>query len=440
MSAPQEVNMVSGVDSPSLFNQNFGTSNKHIPLAHRLRPTNFDDFFGQKHLLDSKSSLREWIKSGRLPSLILWGPPGCGKTTLAKIIALNVDAEFISLSAVLAGIKDIKDSVKRAAEAGFRGKSTILFLDEIHRFNKAQQDALLPHVEEGTLKLIGATTENPSFEVNAALLSRTQVLRFEALSPSELKNLISHTLQNKKTEFNSSFSLTEEATALLAQLSAGDVRRALNLLDLIDHSLGGQKIAKAFDKEETLKLINKSEKEAVALRYDKSGEEHYNIVSAFIKSMRGSDIDAALYYLARMLEGGEDPKFILRRMLVFASEDIGMADPHAITLINAIKDTVHFVGMPEARINLAHGVSYLSLAPKSNASYLAIDSALAEVRKSGALEVPMALRNGVTKDMKKWGYGKDYQYAHNYKDAKINQQHLPDQIKDKKFYKKSLAK
>ncbi len=401
------------------------------PLAHRMRPQTLDDFAGQERVLGPGKPLRQWIESDRVPSLILWGPPGCGKTTLARVIAQRTASRFESLSAVLSGVKDIKESVERARQARFSRQKTILFVDEIHRFNKSQQDALLPHVEDGTITLIGATTENPSFELNRALLSRARVIRLELLDAAALEKIIRKALTEVEKGLGGFLSLSDEAIRWLAETSEGDARRALTTVENVslsasgsDHPLSLEEVQKALE----------SALERQPIPYDKSGEEHYNVVSAFIKSIRDSDPHAGLYYLARMLEGGEDPLFIMRRLVILASEDIGNADPRALQVAIDVKSAVEFIGLPEGRINLAQAVTYLALAPKSNASYAGINAAQAEVRQSGALPVPMHLRNAVTGLMKQEGYGQGYRYAHDQNENRARQTHLPDAIVGRRFY------
>lgn len=414
------------------------------PLAFRMRPQSLDDFVGQERVLGAGKPLRQWIETDRVPSLILWGPPGCGKTTLAQIIAQQTQSYFESSSAVLAGIKEIKEAVERAkTRKQMGGRKTILFLDEIHRFNKSQQDALLPHVEDGTLTLIGATTENPSFELNSALLSRTRVIRLERLDEPSLVRLIQNALKNAVRGLGGFFDLTPDAARWLASVSEGDARRALTSLESIALSVGAIAPNPEPSAPTPVKLALNLEQAQAALEsalarqpipYDKAGEEHYNVISAFIKSIRGSDPHAALYYLARMIEGGEDPLFIARRLVILSSEDIGNADPRALMIAIATKEAVDFVGLPECRINLAQAVTYLALAPKSNASYLGINSAQQEVHRSGALPIPLHLRNAPTNLMKNEGYGAGYQYAHDFKPAEIKHSYLPIEIQSLCFY------
>ena len=415
-------------------NSGAGTSGQPTgPLAHRMRPRTLDDFIGQERVLGPGKPLRHWIESDRVPSLILWGPPGCGKTTLAQIIAKRTMSGFISLSAVLSGVKDIKEAVEKARlSRKMNQRKTILFVDEVHRFNKSQQDALLPHVEDGTVTLIGATTENPSFELNTALLSRARVIRLERLDVDALSRIITIALGDSERGLGGFLQLSDEATRWLAETSEGDARRALTTLENVSLYAGaGTAGVLSLD---TVKAALESAMERQPIPYDKSGEEHYSVVSAFIKSLRDSDPHAGLYYLARMLEGGEDPLFICRRLVILASEDIGNADPRAIMVAMAVKDAVDFVGMPEARINLAQAVTYLAMAPKSNASYAGIGAAIAEIQASGALPVPMHLRNAVTGLMKSEGYGSGYKYAHDQSQSRAKQTHLPKELLGRRFY------
>jgi putative ATPase len=400
----------------------------NAPLAERMRPVHLDEFKGQEHLLGPGKILRRLIESDQISSLILWGPPGAGKTTLARIIANATQSHFIFFSAILSGVKDLRQIVKEAEEElRFSGRKTILFVDEIHRFNKAQQDAFLPYVEKGILTMIGATTENPSFEVISPLLSRCKVLVLKPLSQEVIEEILKNALADGDRGLGKcGLSLTEEALSFIADHAEGDARIALNTLEM------AAKLA------EENKLDLDTVREAVQkkpLLYDKGGEEHYNVISAFIKSMRGSNPDAALYWLARMLEAGEDPLFILRRMVVLASEDIGNADPRALQVTIAALQGFQFVGLPEGRLIIAQAVTYLATAPKSNASYLGIDEALAEVRKSGALPVPLHVRNAPTRLMKDLGYHKGYKYAHDFKEGFVEQEYLPEQLSGKKFYR-----
>jgi putative ATPase len=400
------------------------------PLAERIRPKTLDEFVGQRHLVGNDKPLRVMIENDQVASMIFWGPPGVGKTTLARLIAQHTKAEFHQLSAVDSGVKDVRDVLKRAAK-NFRqlSKRTILFIDEIHRFNKAQQDALLHSVEEGIITLIGATTENPSFEVISPLLSRCPVYVLEPLGKDDLSRIIDAAL--KHDIILSKRSIIIEDREYLMLLSGGDARKLLNGLETAlritkptpDGSvvITKQNIEEAFQRKFTL--------------YDKEGEQHYDIISAFIKSMRGSDPDAAVYWLARMLDGGEDPKFIARRMVILASEDIGNADPQALVVATSCFTAIDYVGMPEAQLILAHTATYLASAPKSNASYLAIKAAGEDVRKLPNLPVPLHLRNAPTKLMEELGYGAEYKYSHDYDEHFTEQQYLPDNLKDKLYYR-----
>lgn len=393
----------------------------NLPLAERMRPTSLDELIGQEHLVGEGGILRKTIRSGVVPSMILWGPPGVGKTTIANIIANQVKSPFYTLSAVSAGVKDVREVIEKAK----RQSKAILFIDEIHRFNKSQQDALLGAVEKGTITLIGATTENPSFEVNSALLSRSQVYTLRSLSEEDLLRLIDLVLSKDEKLKKKKVHLTEHKALL--NISGGDARKLLNLLELVFDSLPGDEI------EVTDEKVMNIAQQRVAI-YDKSGEQHYDIISAFIKSLRGSDPNAAVYYMARMIEGGEDVKFIARRMLIMASEDIGNANPTALVIANNTFQAVNVIGYPEAEIILSQCATYLACSPKSNASYMAIKKAKAMVRETGDLPVPMAIRNAPTKLMKDSGYGKGYQYAHDYANNFVSMEFLPDQIKNMKLY------
>lgn len=392
------------------------------PLAERVRPESLDDLVGQEHLTGKGSILRTAIERGKIPSMILWGPPGTGKTTIANIIAHALNVPFIQLSAISAGVKDVRDAIATAKESS----GTVLFIDEIHRFNKGQQDALLGAVEKGIITLIGATTENPSFEVNSALLSRCQVYVLKPLGEESLIALLQHakdkdeTLKTKKIEI--------KETEALIRLSGGDARKLLNLFEIVIDALSKEENISVEDAK-----VMAIAQQRIAL-YDKSGEQHYDIISAFIKSMRGSDPNAAIYWLARMIEGGEDVKFIARRMVIFASEDIGNANPTAIVLANACFEAVNKIGYPEARIILAQCVTYLASSHKSNASYMAIEDALSVVRKNGDLPVPLHIRNAPTGLMKRMGYGENYKYAHNYESNFTEQEFLPHELKGTVFY------
>jgi putative ATPase len=396
------------------------------PLAERMRPDTLDDYVGQQHLVGQKAVLRRAVEAGRMPSFILWGPPGVGKTTLASIIAKALKRPFYSLSAINSGVKDIRETLESAKKQQFfDSPSPILFIDEIHRFSKSQQDSLLGAVEKGVITLIGATTENPSFEVISALLSRCQVYVLKPLSKDELIYLVNQALEKDVFLKNRSI-IIKEYEAML-QFSGGDGRKLYNILELVT----------TFGEDESLEITNEMVVEKlqqhIAL-YDKDGEQHYDIISAFIKSIRGSDPDAAVYWLARMIEGGEDIEFIGRRLLILASEDIGLANPNALLMANTCFQAIRVIGLPESRIILSQTVIYLATSPKSNSAYLAIDSALAEVRQSGNLPVPLHLRNAPTKLMKELDYGKGYKYAHNYGGSYVEQQFVPDEIKGKYFF------
>jgi len=385
-----------------------------------MRPTRLEDLVGQEHLTGDRGIIRQAIRSGNVPSMILWGPPGVGKTTIANIIANEVKRPFHTLSAVSAGVKDVREVIDKAKHS----LRTILFIDEIHRFNKSQQDALLGAVEKGTITLIGATTENPSFEVNSALISRCQVYTLKALTEEDLLRLVQQAL-TRDEELKTRKIVVKEKEALL-NTSGGDARKLLNLVELLSQAVPGD-----FDITNEL-VINIAQKH-IAL-YDKSGEQHYDIISAFIKSVRGSDPNAALYYLARMIEGGEDVKFIARRMVILASEDIGNANPTALVMATTAFQAVNVIGYPEARIILGQCAVYLASSPKSNASYVAIENAIRTVHETGDLPVPLAIRNAPTKLMKDMNYGKGYQYAHDFDNNFVNMEFLPDAIKGTKFY------
>jgi putative ATPase len=391
-----------------------------IPLSERLRPLKLEELIGQEHLCAPGSILYQQINQGRIPSMILWGPPGVGKTSIAHIIAHTLDRPFYAISAISSGVKEMRDIIEKAG----RESGVILFIDEIHRFNKAQQDALLGAVETGKITLIGATTENPSFEVNSALLSRCQVYVLKALEKSDLEKLCDFAL--KSDEILKQAQLHLQETEALLRISGGDARKLLNLLEL----LGSQLPPKSSITDE---IVMQVAQQNIAL-YDKKGEQHYDIISAFIKSMRGSDPNAAVYWLARMMAGGEDVKFIARRMLIFASEDIGNANPNALLLANATFDAVHKIGHPESRIILSQCAIYLASSEKSNSAYMAIEDALSLVKKTGDLGVPLHIRNGVTGLMKNLNYGKGYAYDHAYEQQFAGQEFLPESIQGSKLY------
>jgi len=395
----------------------------HTPLAERLRPQSLDEYIGQVHLVGKDAILRKAIESGNIPSMILWGPPGVGKTTLAHIISQSLSRPFYTLSAVNSGVKDVREVFEKAKQDS--GKA-ILFIDEIHRFNKAQQDSLLGAVEKGIITLIGATTENPSFEVISPLLSRCQVYILKNLEKEELLQLVTRAIDFLAKEYQIQIEVAEPEALL--RISGGDARKLMNAIELVVSSMADQKEL-FISNEMVLTVIQQN----LAL-YDKSGEQHYDIISAFIKSMRGSDPNAAVYWLARMIQAGEDPEFIARRMLILASEDIGNANPNALLLATSCFNAVHMIGYPESRIILAQTVVYLASSAKSNASYMAIENALAEVQNSGDLSVPLPLRNSPTKLMKELGYHKGYQYAHDFAGNFVEQDFLPDKINGKKFY------
>lgn len=398
--------------------------NNQPPLAEQLRPQTFDDYVGQSHLIGKEAVLRRSIESGNLPSMIFWGPPGVGKTTLAFLISKALDRPFYTLSAINSGVKDIREVIERAKESG---TNSILFIDEIHRFSKSQQDSLLGAVEKGIITLIGATTENPSFEVISPLLSRCQVYILKHLTEDELKLIINSAA--KKIEENLNVKLDIKETDSLLRISGGDARKLINALEIISSSSKKKGNVIEIDNKSAISIIQQN-----LSMYDKKGEMHYDITSAFIKSIRGSDPNAAVYYLARMVESGEDPLFIARRMLILASEDIGNANPNAILLANACFDAVHKTGFPECRITLSQCAVYLACSPKSNASYMAIEEALELVRKTGDLPVPLSIRNAPTSLMKNIGYGTDYKYAHGYEGNFVNMEFLPDKIRGKKLY------
>ena len=404
-----------------------------LPLAERMRPKTLNDYIGQKHLVGEGAILRQMIESGNIASFILWGPPGVGKTTLARIIAHQLQRPFYTLSAVTSGVKEVRDVIDKAKRnasinsglfAPADGRSPILFIDEIHRFSKSQQDSSLGAVEEGTITLVGATTENPSFEVITPLLSRCQVYVLKSLDKEDLLELLNRVLT--KDEYIRNLGLQVKETEALLRYSGGDARKLLNILELVSNSG-----ARVIDNDTVTKQLQQN-----PVAYDKDGEMHYDIISAFIKSIRGSDPQAAIYWLARMLEGGEDPKFIARRLVISASEDIGLANPNAMLLANTCFEVVNKIGMPEGRIPLAETTIYLATCKKDNSAYLAIDDALARVRETGNLPVPLHLRNAPTSLMKDLGYSDGYKYPHDFPGHWVEQQYLPDELKGTTFWKK----
>ena len=396
------------------------------PLAERLRPQGLEDYIGQQHLVGEGGVFRRFIEAGNVPSFILWGPPGVGKTTLAKIVANALERPFYTLSAVTSGVKEVREVIESAKnQKFFSAKTPLLFIDEIHRFNKSQQDSLLGAVEQGVITLIGATTENPSFEVISPLLSRCQVYTLKPMQEGDLQRLLDRAL-TADVELKKRNIKVEESAALF-RFAGGDARKLLNILDIITSSRDGDLII-------TDDLVTEVLQQNIAL-YDKNGEQHYDVISAFIKSVRGSDPNAAIYYLARMLAGGEEPRFIARRLVILASEDIGLANPNALLLANACFDSVHKIGMPEARITLAETTIYLATSPKSNSAYAAINEALAFVQKDTNLRpVPLHLRNAVTELMSDEGYGKGYKYAHDFAGNFVEQEFMPESLKGKQFY------
>lgn len=418
------------MEQMSLFDAMPGGRNMTVPLASRLRPQELEDFIGQEHLLGQGKMLRQLIEKDQISSMIFWGPPGVGKTTLAGIIAKRTKADFINFSAVTSGIREIKD-VMNQAEAGRKmGVRTVLFVDEIHRFNKAQQDAFLPFVEKGSILLIGATTENPSFEVNAALLSRCRVFVLKALEEADLVRLLQNALQNPAGFAGQRIEISLEQLKAVAAFANGDARMALNTLEMV--VLNGEITEEGsirVNDEGLAQCINRK-----SLLYDKSGEEHYNLISALHKSMRNSDPDAAIYWMCRMLEGGENPLYIARRLIRFASEDVGMADSNALTVAVAAYQACHFLGMPECDVHLTHAVTYLAMAPKSNALYRACESCKEDVREKTAEPVPLILRNAPTKLMEELHYGEGYRYAHDTEEKLTRMECLPESMRGSRYY------
>lgn len=411
----------------SLFTQEV---DRNAPLASRLRPQTLDDYIGQEHLVGKGKILRQMLDTDRISSMIFWGPPGVGKTTLARIIAQMTRSSFVDFSAVTSGMKEIKDVMKQAENDRMVGLKTIVFVDEIHRFNKAQQDAFLPYVEKGSIILIGATTENPSFEINSALLSRCKVFVLQALTKADIQRLLHHALTDKKGLGNTTIHIEERLLNAIAVFANGDARTALNTLDMAVLNGEIQPDGSITVKEEVLEQCTGKK----MLLYDRDGEEHYNLISALHKSMRNSDPDAAIYWLARMLEAGEDPLYVARRLIRFASEDVGMADSQALQVAVAAYQACHFNGMPECNVNLAHTVVYLSMAPKSNAVYSGYLRAQADAEKMLAEPVPLQIRNGVTELMRELHYGEGYQYAHDTKEKLTAMECLPESLKGKEYY------
>lgn len=402
----------------------------NTPLSARMRPEVLDDYVGQEHLVGKGKLLRRLIEADECPSLIFWGPAGVGKTTLARIIAGLTKAEFVNFSAVMSSIKEVRAVMERAEQSRRLGIKTLVFVDEIHRFNKAQQDAFLPYVENGSITLIGATTENPSFEVNSALLSRCRVFILHALSTDDIKKLLARAVKQYEKDERITISIQDRLLSVVSEFSNGDARTALNLIEMVLNSADVKDDLAVVTEE----IVTAATNRRIAL-YDKNGEEHYNTISALHKSMRNSDPHAAAYWLMRMLDGGEDPLYVARRLVRFASEDVGMADSNALLLTTSVYDACHYLGMPECGVHLTHAVVYLSLAAKSNSLYVAHNEALDDVRKQPNLPVPLQIRNAVTKLMGDVGYGKDYKYAHDFASKVTDMQCLPDNLKNKKYYR-----
>lgn len=408
---------------------------RHIqdPLASRLRPQSLAEYVGQRHILGEGKILTKLIECDRIPSMIFWGPPGVGKTTLAQIIAHQTQSAFINFSAVTSGVKEIREVLQRGEQARRMGEKTILFVDEIHRFNKAQQDVFLPYVEKGSIILIGATTENPSFEINGALLSRCKVFVLQALSEADIVQLLHHALKSEKGFGHFAITMDEDICHMIAAFANGDARTALNTLEMV--------VLNGDIHEDTITIHREMVEQCIAkksLLYDKNGEEHYNLISALHKSMRNSDVQAAIYWLARMLEAGEDPLYVARRLIRFASEDIGMADSRALEITTAVFDACHDIGMPECSVHLTHAVTYLSLAPKSNALYVAYEKAKKDALEQLAEPVPLHLRNAVASLMKDLSYGKGYQYAHDYADKLTAMECLPARLRNACYYQPTM--
>lgn len=408
----------------------FDTGRTATPLADRLRPASLEEFIGQTHLLGEGKVLRKLIAQDQIPSMIFWGPPGVGKTTLASIIAHRTHADFVTFSAVTSGIKEIREVMNRAEGSRQLGQKTLVFIDEIHRFNKAQQDAFLPFVEAGSIILIGATTENPSFEINSALLSRCKVFILKALGEADLMELLEHALESPKGFGNMKIDIRESHLSAIARFSNGDARTALNTLEMaVLNGRMDEKAVLCVDGEVLAQCMNRR-----SLLYDKNGEEHYNLISALHKSMRNSDPDAAVYWMCRMLDGGEDPLYVARRLVRFASEDVGMADSHALQVAVAAYQACHFLGMPECDVHLTHAAVYLSMAPKSNALYMACESCKADIKELPAEPVPLWICNAPTALMKEMDYGKGYVYAHDTEEKVARMQCLPDALAGRRYY------